>query len=213
MQFPDARILIFAKAPVAGKVKTRLIPALGAQQAAAFHAACVRRCTLDRVAMGIAPVALFVDGPLDHPVIEQLRASVEIDVYPQQGDDLGERMLNAAQHVLSSASLVLLTGTDSPGLTRDDFICAMMALRQGHEVVMQPAFDGGYVMLGLQARFPNLFTDMPWGTDRVAQLTAERCQKFGASLYQLEPSWDVDRPEDLSRLQGLVGFETWASGG
>lgn len=210
MQFPDARILIFARAPRPGAVKTRLVPVLGEQGACDFHVQCLRRAVGERCNGNIAPVTLCVDSDIQHPLFRELRQAFALQLRPQRGADLGERMRNAVADALCCSSRVLLTGTDSPQLSPVDLRRALLLLEQGNDVVMQPAFDGGYVMLGLREPHASLFQQIPWGTGRVAGLTRERCRRGGLALAELSPTWDVDRPEDLRYLRGVAGFECWA---
>jgi len=202
MQFPDARILIFAKAPQPGRVKTRLIPALGEQGAAAFHEACIRHAVQQRCAAALAPVLLYVAPHTGHPVFAELAQRYPIELRIQQGAELGQRMANAARECLDQADWVLLTGSDAPSLSNADLFEAARRLQQGGRAVMSAAEDGGYVMLGLSQPSPSLFVDMPWGSDRVAELTRARCRQQQSALQELAQRWDVDRPEDLFRLSG-----------
>jgi rSAM/selenodomain-associated transferase 1 len=211
MQFPDARILIFAKAPVPGQVKTRLAPRLNEQEAAAFHRKCVRYAVERRCVAELAPVVLYAAPSVDFPLFTELAGQWPLQLADQQGDDLGERMYRAVREQLALASAVLLTGTDAPALQNDELQQALAYLYDGADVVMQPAEDGGYVLLGLCSEQPLLFSDMPWGSDQVARLTRERCEHLGLCLVELPTSWDVDRPEDLDRLAGLERFSAYPS--
>lgn len=210
MQFPDARILIFARAPHPGRVKTRLVPVLGEQGASDFHTECLRRAVTVRCEGGLAPVMLYAESDIEHPVFRELHDRFDMELRVQQGIDLGERMFNATTEALRQAGSVLLTGTDSPQLSASDMRQALLLLSTGCDVVMKPAFDGGYVMLGLHKPHATLFEGVPWGGRQVAQLTRERCTQAGLSLCELSPTWDVDRPVDLGHLRGFDGFERWA---
>lgn len=209
MQFPDARILIFAKAPQAGRVKTRLVPLLGEQGACDFHAHCLRQAVAARCAARLAPVLLYVTPDVHHPLFSELCERYPVQLRVQHGSDLGERMNNAAIESLAEASAVLLTGTDAPALSDRQLHEALSKLSAGSDVAIQAAEDGGYVMLGLRAAQPALFTDIPWGGDEVARLTRERCHASGLALFELPLGWDIDRPRDLQRLAGMEGFEAY----
>ena len=203
MQFPDARILFFAKAPVAGQGKTRLAPLLGAQGAADLHTACVRHTVAERCnarLARLAPVILYTTPGTSHPLFAELADRHPVAVRPQHGADLGERMRNAARDCLEEAGAVLLTGTDAPALRNEELLAALQALHGGADVVMTPAEDGGYVLLGLRGDHPGLFSAMPWGGAQVAAMTRARCAAAGLQLVELPVCWDVDRPEDLERL-------------
>lgn len=199
MRLPDARILIFAKAPRPGRVKTRLIPALGEAGACALHTRLLRHTLHKLCGAALAPVELWCAPDCDHPVFAELARTYPVALFSQQGADLGQRMAHAASQALERTPRVLLVGIDAPALAPGHLQRALFALEEA-EVVMIPAEDGGYVLLGLRDRVPGLFDRMPWGTDRVAELTRSRCSDLGLTTRELETLWDVDRPEDLARL-------------
>ncbi|NCA68816.1 MAG: glycosyltransferase [Sphingobacteriia bacterium] len=204
---PDTRILVFTKAPEPGRVKTRLIPALGPQGAARLQ----RRLTchlLSRLAeAALAPVQLWVMPDLDHPFIRALARRHGCSLHPQQGSDLGARMLAAAGQALGSAGgaghpavrAVILLGTDCPALD-GDYLAATLSELAHADAVLGPAEDGGYVMLALRRVHPMLFADLPWGSERIAQLTRERLVSLGWRWSERPALPDIDRPEDLQRL-------------
>jgi rSAM/selenodomain-associated transferase 1 len=203
MRFPNARILIFAKAPRPGVCKTRLSPALG-RDGAAKVAETLLRGTVERVAGArLAPAELWCTPDLGHPVFDELAARFGLGLEVQHGDDLGARMQHAATSALSHAEPVLLIGTDCPDLDADYLQQAMTALST-HVAVLGPAEDGGYVLLGLSRaamdHLPRLFGEMPWGSERVAELTRERLETYGLDWSELSMLADIDRPEDLVRL-------------
>lgn len=201
-RFPDARILLFAREPVAGAVKTRMEPVLGADGALSLHVALIRHMAglLDEA--GLCPWRYCVAGDPAHPVFRE-RASTDWPAWPQEGADLGERMRDAANRALQEAGAVLLVGADCASVDRDCLAEALSALAGGHDVVLGPAEDGGYVLLGLRDTQWPLFDDISWGTAHVMRQTRERLRASGARWYELSPRWDVDRPEDLQRLQEL----------
>ncbi len=199
MQLPGTRILIFARSPAPGAVKTRLIPALGAEGAARLHAACVRHL-LSRL-QGVGGLTLCVTPDIAHPLWHELRDLHDCGLSAQVDGDLGRRMHQAARAALAVAGRVILVGTDVPLLDRDYVLRAARALDAGADVVMGPAEDGGYVLLGLKRDHPSLFEGMPWGGGQVADRTREACARDGLALTELETLWDLDRPEDLTRLR------------
>lgn len=202
MQFPKARILIFAKAPEPGLAKTRLIPALGEAGAADLAAKLLQHAVRTRSQANIAPVSVYCAPNTAHAAFHQLAADFPIRLFPQTGGDLGERMLAAVQQALTDADAVLLTGSDVPSLPLSALRQAIALLQAQPElVVLSPAEDGGYGLLGLSKGCPALFADMPWGTDRVLELTLARCEQVQRPVHLLETVWDVDRPEDLLRLR------------
>ena len=133
-----------------------------------------------------------------HPLFQSL-ANQGIPVELQQGSDLGERMHNALEAALLHGEFALLIGTDCPALTVDYLDRACRALLDGADVVLGPAEDGGYVLIGLRHCHRELFTDIPWSTDRVLDITRERLATQGCRAVELDTLWDLDRPEDLLR--------------
>ncbi len=191
---------MLARAPVPGKVKTRLIPALGEEGACSLQQLLLERALA-------LPEADFCERFLwlDDAPDQQLQALVEQSgwtLMEQPAGDLGERMRRIAALGLASSDGVILIGNDCPALDVNYLGHACNALRD-HPVVLGPAEDGGYVLLGLRRSDNLLFSDMPWGTDRVLAMTRERLQQLAWSHHELQALWDVDRPEDLVRLAAL----------
>jgi len=200
MKFPEARLLIFAKAPIPGQVKTRLIPLLGASGAAALHEQLTRRTLATAVNTHLCPVQLWCWPDLGHVFFEDCRDNYGVALYSQSGDELGARMAHACAETLGQAPYVILIGTDCPGLNYEDLSAACAALAQGHDAVIGPAEDGGYVLLGLRACAPALFDNMPWGSADVLDATRACFKQLGWRWHELPVHWDVDRPEDVERL-------------
>ena len=192
-------LVIFARAPEPGAVKTRLIPALGADGAARLHLAFVDdACALSR-GLG-ATRTLAVAGDARDPALAAIAAREAIPVVAQASGDLGARMAHAIRDALyDGADAALVVGTDAPALPRAFLQRALAALAVA-EVVVGPARDGGYWAVGARADLPWLFAGMPWGTGRVLALTVEKLRSRGARWTLADEAWDVDRPEDLARL-------------
>ncbi len=203
MQFPRSRILIFAKAPVAGRVKTRLIPALGPQAAARLYREMLNRQFDWLLETRIAPLSCLCAPDCDHPLFRALEHR-GVELQPQQGKDLGQRMYRAAQLALEHCESVLLIGGDCPVLAPWHLRQALEWLRGEIPAVVAPAEDGGYVLLGLRRVDPALFSDIPWGGDSVLDLTRQRLARLGWRYRELPLLWDVDRPEDLDRFHSLL---------
>ena len=204
MHFPDARILLFAKAPQPGRVKTRLIPALGAGGAATLYRELLV-ATLGRIAgAGLAPLECCCAPDPRHPLFLQLQRRHGLELSRQQGCDLGGRMEHAACIALQRARMVVLIGGDCPGLDAAYVERALAALRAGADAVIGPAEDGGYVLLGLSRIDGHLFRGMPWGSDRVLDETRQRLRRLDWRWRELEPLWDLDRPRDLARYRRLI---------
>jgi uncharacterized protein len=202
MHFPGARILIFAKAPESGRVKTRLIPALGPQGAADLHARLLADTVARLAPAGPAPVELWCAPDPARVPFAELANRYLLPLYAQRGADLGERMFDAAADALARSGAVVLVGTDCPPLGKA-YLMRALAVLQGADAVLGPAEDGGYVLLGLKQAAPELFSDIPWGTDRVAAITRDRMDALGWEWAELPALWDLDRPDDLVRFEAL----------
>jgi uncharacterized protein len=202
VRYPDARILIFAKAPIPGQVKTRLIPVLGPAGAAELACALLERLVRRLAHARLAPLELWCSPDTEHPLFRALAESADVALRTQQGEDLGERLSTAAEDALGRAGTVLLVGADIPELDAD-YCASAFAVLEDSDAVLGPAEDGGYVLLGLKAPAPILFGDMPWGGDRVAAITRRRIASLGWRCTELATLWDLDRPEDLMRYRCL----------
>lgn len=196
---PDTTLIVFAKAPVPGQVKTRLIPALGAERAALLHMALVRRAIETAKGSGIRQVDLCC-APVAHPFFLACRDRYGLSLSAQEGPALGHRMAAALARALERRPLAVLIGSDCPGLTPGDLDSAARRLDLGYDAVLGPATDGGYVLIGLKRVDPDLFTGIPWGTRRVADLTRQRLRALGWRWWELPLRRDIDRPADLPGL-------------
>lgn len=195
---------MFARAPVPGRTKTRLIPALGAAGATELHRALVRHALTQAAAA--APTRLELWGTGDDPGDElgQWAREFGAELYWQVGDDLGMRMQRALAAALERTEAALVIGSDCPWLDAVSLQRAQAALAR-HDAVLGPAEDGGYVLLGVSRADGRLFDDIPWGTDQVLAVTRDRLEALGWNWLELEPRGDIDRPEDLVRLERLGG--------
>lgn len=199
MNGPSARILVFAKAPIAGQAKTRLIPALGAARAAALHERLVRH-TLATVCAADYPVELWCSPDTRHSFFSAARVSWPLSLHNQSGGDLGARMAQAFEDALTRAQYVILTGSDCPGMTTRDLQQAVTALADGADAVVGPARDGGYWLIGLRRAQPRLFEGMAWGRATVLADTLARLREMNQHWCLLPERTDIDRPEDLAAL-------------
>ncbi|MBU1222562.1 MAG: TIGR04282 family arsenosugar biosynthesis glycosyltransferase [Gammaproteobacteria bacterium] len=198
------RIVIFAKAPVPGRVKTRLIPVLGAAGAAQLAARMLDRALAQALTATVGPVELCMSPAPDAPEWTGIPFPAGIDVSDQGGGDLGARMARPAQRAVARGEAVLLTGTDCPDLSAARLRLAAAELA-GHDAVLYPAADGGYPLLGLRAFDASLFEDMPWSTPAVADLTLKRLAALGWKVWVGDTLSDIDEPADL--LRGAIpGF-------
>lgn len=204
MHFADARILLFAKAPVPGQVKTRLIPSVGAQHAAEIYHTLLER-VIGEATREVAPVEIWCAPDTRHAVFRAVAVNPSITLYAQTAGDLGQRMAHAARQALARSEMVLLIGGDCPVLKAEHLQQALTWLDDGVDAVLGPAEDGGYVLLGMRRMNRQLFCDIPWGTDQVLNITRQRLAQSGWTWRELEPLWDLDRDADLQRYLRLSG--------
>jgi rSAM/selenodomain-associated transferase 1 len=198
---PDAvRIAVFAKAPVAGAVKTRLATLLGPEGAAGLHAGLVRHALSTAVQSRLGPVELWCAPDASHPFFERCAQEFGVALRSQEGADLGERMRRAFDAALGARAALIVIGSDCPALRDADLRAAAAALRH-NDAVIAPAEDGGYVLVGLSRPAPVLFDGIDWGTSAVMGQTRARLAAAGIEWKELATLWDVDRPEDYARLQ------------
>jgi uncharacterized protein len=196
-------IAILAKAPIPGLAKTRLIPALGAHGAAMLQEALTARAVETATAAQTGPVTLWATPDATHPSFRELAVRSQIAIKRQPDGDLGARMLATCEAVAGPA---LVIGTDCPSLSPATLQEAADALRHGNDVVIIPAGDGGYVLIGMRQPRPQLCQTMSWGTDSVMAETRKRIVETELRSFELPALWDIDRPDDLERLLGDPAF-------
>jgi uncharacterized protein len=197
------RVLVFARAPVAGAVKTRLIPRLGAEGAAELHKLLVHRALSAARDASFGRPLLYCAPDASHPFFQRCAEDYRAELRVQTGDDLGERMVCALSEGLEIASCALLIGSDCPALSAASLQAAAAALAGDSDLVFVPAADGGYVLIGARKIDEALFKGVDWGTASVMQQTRARITDLGWTWRELPVLWDVDRPEDLDRLAEL----------
>ena len=199
------RVAVFARAPVPGRVKTRLASRLGAEGAARLHAQLVKRALATAVAARVGPVELWCFPDCAHPFFLQCRDELDVALCEQQGEDLGERMAHAFERAFADGSALIVIGSDCPALSPSDLVAARDALRSA-DAAIAPAEDGGYVLVALKRRIERLFDSTAWGTGAVMAQARERLAKAGVVAVELATRWDVDRPVDYERLvrEGLL---------
>jgi rSAM/selenodomain-associated transferase 1 len=191
------RVIVFTKYPEPGQVKTRLIPFLGAEGAAELHR-CMVVHTLDGISRLLAERSLQVDVYFDGGDCQQMAACFgrRWHYVEQVSGDLGAR-LSVALRPTDKPTVVI--GTDCPGLQPTHVHEAMNRLRED-DLVIGPANDGGYYLIGINRFHQALFTDIPWGTESVCRITQEIASSLKLSVAMLEELCDIDRPEDLNAL-------------
>jgi rSAM/selenodomain-associated transferase 1 len=189
---------IMAKAPIPGTAKTRLIPVIGAHAAAVLQERLTERTVATALAAGVGPVTLWCAPDCDHASFREIAARLPVTLKAQPGGDLGARMLAA---IVAANGPTLVIGTDCPAFTAGHLRCAATALHDGADVVLIPAEDGGYVLIGGRAAHAELFTGVAWGSATVLAETRARISALGRNVVELTPLWDVDTESDLARLE------------
>lgn len=194
-QYPHARIAIFAKAPVAGRVKTRMQPVLSEQQSAYLQAQLIDRSIDTALDSRVAPVQLWCAPDTQHAAFRQHANKVALQ--QQQGQDLGQRM-QAAFIANQHCDFTLLIGTDCPLLSVQDMRNAALAV-QTNTVCIAPAHDGGYVLIA-SGQTPACFEKIHWGTDQVLRQSLSALADAGQKVQLLAALPDLDHPADLAKL-------------
>ena len=194
-----SRVAVFAKAPLPGAVKTRLIPALGAEGATALYRTLVERALECAVAADIGPVQLWCAPDAGDPFFHACRDRFGVRLASQCEGDLGTRMRGAFEAMLAEGGRALLIGSDVPAMTPAYVRAADAALADGRDAVIGAAEDGGYVLIGLSLLAPALFEGIEWGGPEVMRATRSRIERLGLRHLELPVLWDLDRSEDLSR--------------
>lgn len=197
------KVLVFAKAPVAGQVKTRLIPALGAKGAAAIQRRLLHR-TLQMTSSSGIPTVLWCSPAKNHPAFDEYHQRYNVTWKNQYGSDLGERMSHALSETLCSVDAAVLIGSDCPELHKNYLHKAFEKLDQGDDVVLGPAQDGGYILIGLKRPLPALFKNILWGSKQVLSDTRIKIRELKLSWSELPTLHDLDRPSDLKLFPGLI---------
>jgi uncharacterized protein len=195
----DLALLVFARAPVPGKAKSRLIPSFGAQFAAALQQRMTEHMLETALRAEVGDVSLWCSPSPRHTFFARCRRAYGVSLHTQRGESLGERLRDAHDRMFASYRRLLFVGTDCPILTAQHLRTAAAELRD-HEAVVVPAEDGGYVLLGLAQPYSQVFEAIAWGGDQVLAQTLERLKEAGRSCRVLAPLWDVDRQADVARL-------------
>jgi uncharacterized protein len=193
-------VIVFARAPTPGRAKTRLVPRLGAWGAARLHARLAQRAVSTAAKARLGPVELHAAPRTAGAFFLFCKRKFGLALREQRGADLGERMYRALARALRRHRAVILIGSDCPELNPRDLRQAARLLRGACDVVLAPAEDGGYVLIGARRISPALFQGIAWGTSAVYTDTVRRLTQSGHRWRALRTMWDVDRPEDLDRL-------------
>ena len=195
-------VIVFAKAPVPGEVKTRLLPALDAEHAAMLHAALTERALMTALDSNADAIELCCAPDDSHSFFQSCAEDFEIDLSLQGEGDLGERMLRVLDRALDEYAQAIIIGADCPALSAKHINAAAAALTD-RDIVLTPAEDGGYALIGARRTHAKMFAAIDWGTDVVLAQQRHNLAACALSWHEMETLWDVDRPDDLPRLQAL----------
>ena len=197
MRKQNVAVAIMARAPVPGLTKTRLIPSIGAHAAAVLQERLTERTVATALAAAIGPVTLWCAPYPSHASFRDLVVRLRVTLKQQAEGDLGARMLAA---MAASGRPTIVIGTDCPAFTPEHLRAAAHAMRDA-DVVLIPAEDGGYVLIGARGAHPQLFSGIAWGTPTVLTETRARIAALGLKSIELPALWDIDTEADLARFE------------
>jgi rSAM/selenodomain-associated transferase 1 len=207
LPYPGARLLVFAKAPLPGRVKTRLCGKLGSRGAARLQQRLLWRTVAAASTAALCPVEVWCSPTTAHPLFLALRRRFGVRLRRQRGGDLGRRMFHALQATWRRAAAgAVLVGSDCPDMGSRQWRQALEWLHDGADAVLGPARDGGYVLIGTRAPAGRLFRGIPWGSDRVCRITRQRLRGLRRRWRELPQQADIDTPAELKgRRMRLFG--------
>jgi rSAM/selenodomain-associated transferase 1 len=195
----ECLLIVFAKAPVPGQVKTRLARMIGDEAAARLAVRMLDDTLIRARTSGVGPVELCCAPDATHPEFRRAAELYDVSLSVQGDGDLGARMHRALCRGLHSYRRALLIGTDAPKLNPTLLRTAAQLLDMNPAVIV-PAIDGGYVLIGLSQPQPDLFEDITWSTGSVMAQTRERLRRLGLPCAELPALPDIDEAEDLNHL-------------
>lgn len=200
------RLIVFTRYPEPGKTKTRLIPALGALGAATLQRQMTEYMLLQaRELQSFYPVSVEVRFAGGEQQLMQDWLGKDFQYVAQGTGDLGCRMTKAIAHSCqNNIESVVIIGSDCPQLQAMTIAQAFQLLHQDYDLVLGPALDGGYYLIGVNRLIPELFIGIDWGTQRVLQQTVNIAKKLNLAIAYLPTLADVDRPEDLDIWQNMI---------
>jgi rSAM/selenodomain-associated transferase 1 len=193
----ETALIVFARAPEPGRVKTRLAPLLGERGAARLHARLMERTLRTALAAGFGEVDLYCAPGIHGSYFRTMQRRFGIRLRSQGRGDLGERMYRALRRHPGA----VLIGTDCPALRPADLRAAARALQSGADAVFAPAEDGGYALIGLRRAARAVFDRVDWGSAKVMAQTRRNLRRLRWRWRELRTVWDVDRPADVARLK------------
>ncbi len=193
-------MLVFARAPLPGRAKSRLVPRLGEWGAARLQARLTLRSLRTAADARCGALELHGTPRARNGFFRRCARMYRAILREQRGGDLGNRMLNAFRRALPRHGAAIVIGTDCPKLRSADLTRAARWLAGGYDAVIAPAEDGGYALIALRRLSPRLFAGIDWGGDSVFAATRDRLDALGWHWRALPTVWDVDRPQDVDRL-------------
>jgi len=205
MLYDDSVILLYAKAPIEGKVNTRLIADIGIQTATKLQHDLIHQRLLMLTEANLCDVRLMCAPSRQDKIFLQCEKQYPVTLFDQSGDDLGERMFNGVSIALQQYKYCIVIGTDAPALDGLRIKQVIEALHDNADVVIVPAEDGGYVLIAMQQAHKFLFEKISWGSADVMQQTRSRLNEKNISFEELASCWDIDRFEDYQRYLAIKG--------
>lgn len=200
MKYPDSRIILLTKAPEPGRVKTRLIPALGCDKAAAIYRQFLDQTLATLHGAALAPLAIYCSPSVHHPWFQRVKDQYDVTLCEQHAGDLGQRMDAAISTTLERVESCVLIGGDCPTLQGSDISEALAALAKDCAVVLGPAHDGGYYLLGARRKISPYLENIDWGSASVFAETRQRLDRDGVKWHCLTIRSDIDTIEDYKNF-------------
>jgi len=204
----DQCIILFAREPVLGTVKSRLSAALSPQETLTLYKRLLIQSINIACRYSGADVQVFSTPGIDHPLLRSYAKSHQMRLHIQTTGDLGARMIEAAESMLQKYQRVLIMGSDCPFITQAYLDDAFSSLNDKH-VAFGPALDGGFVLTAsaTSGLFEKVFRNVDWGESTVLESVLEHADSEEISYELLPPLQDIDRPEDLGLLEQVTWFE------
>ena len=199
----DTVILLFAKAPIAGSVNTRLIPDIGVEKATNLQSNLIHQRLSMLTKAQLSQVILMCAPDIQHECFASCAEKYPVKLVAQSGCNLGERMFNGVSAALQTYKYCVVIGTDAPALDEVLIEQSIKVLHTDKEVVFVPAEDGGYVLLGMRHAHGVLFKDIDWGSAEVMQQSRHKLKMNKIPFRELTTCWDVDRLEDYQRYLAM----------
>ncbi len=204
MIYPDSVVLVFAKAPVAGKVNTRLIDDIGVQAATKLQLDFIHHRLTMLAEANLCDVRLMCAPDPQHETFLLCKKQYPLTLHKQLGENLGARMFNGIADALQQYKYCIVIGTDAPALDAEKIKQAIEVLHNETEVVFVPAEDGGYVLVAMRQAYRFLFENISWGSAQVMQQSRDLLNKNNVSFKALACCWDVDELEDYQRYLKFI---------